>query len=192
MPNAVIEIINLNYKSMTVEEFNQLFLLRGFKTYNEKTLKRKIDKLLERDKIRETARLKYEVRALADPIKYRASTLLNGARSRAKAKGIECNLTVAWIESRLHNGVCECTGIDFHIREYSKKEKYIPIHPHSPSLDQIEPSKGYTMDNVQIVCDQFNKMKNDRSMEQTYYVAKKFVETYGKNIIESLELEFIS
>lgn len=188
MPNAVIELIKLNYKSMTPAEFNALFTLRGFKTYRENTIQTKIDNLLEGERKREAIRLKREAIALADPIKYRASTLLQGAKSRAKVKGIECNLTINWIEERLRKGFCECTNIPFHIREYKKKETYVPIHPHSPSLDQISPSKGYTMDNVQIVCDQFNKMKNDRSMEQTYYVAEKFVETYRKNIIKEEEL----
>ncbi len=192
MPNAVIELISLNYKSMTVVEFNRLFELRGFKVYKEATIRKKIDKLIERDKVREEARLKRAAIALADPIKYRASTLLNGAKSRAKIKGVDYNLTLDWIMQRLHNGTCECTGIDFHIREYSKKEGYIPIHPHSPSLDQIEPSGGYTMNNVQIVCDQFNKMKNDLSMDQTFFVAKAFVETYSKNIIKNLELEVVA
>ena len=192
MPNVVIELIKLNCKSMTATEFNTLFALRGFKTYKEKTIQSKIDKFLEGERKREAARLKREQIALADPIKYRASTLLNGAKSRAKVKGIDCNLTLEWIEERLRRGYCECTSIPFHIREYKKKEGYIPIHPHSPSLDQISPSGGYTTDNVQIVCDQFNKMKNDRSMEQTFYVAEKFVETYRKNIIENFELATVS
>jgi hypothetical protein len=192
MPKTVIELISLNYKSMTVVEFNRLFELRGFKKYREVTIQKKINALIEKDEILEKNRMRREAIALSNPIKYRASTLLSGARSRAKAKGIDCNLTLAWIEKRLQDGICECTGIDFHIREYSKKDVYIPIHPHSPSLDQIEPSGGYTMDNVQIVCDQFNKMKNDRSMEQTFYVAKKFVETYSKNIIKNLEFAVVS
>lgn len=192
MPNAVIELIKLNYKSMTATEFNALFALRGFKTYKEKTIQSKIDKILEGERKKEALRLKREKIALADPIKYRATTLLNGAKSRAKIKGIECNLTLQWIEERLRRGYCECTSIPFHIREYTKRVQYIPIHPHSPSLDQISPSGGYTMDNVQIVCDQFNKMKNDRSMEQTFYVAEKFVETYRKNIIKEEELVAVS
>lgn len=175
MSKEVIELIKQNYKSMTPKELNALFAIKNLRVFKESTLKSKIDLLLLKDSEREKKRLSYEKRALENPIKHRATTLLAGARQRAKMKGIPCNLTLKWIEDKLIQGCCECTGISFFIKPYSKRECYIPIHPHAPSLDQINPSKGYTFDNVQIVCDQFNKMKNDRSMKQTYYVARQFV-----------------
>jgi len=79
---------------------------------------------------------------------------------------------------KLKNGRCEMTGIEFFIKPYSSREEYTKVHPFSPSLDQIRPAGGYTMDNVQVVCDQFNKLKGDRHVTSAYKLASQFVSTY--------------
>lgn len=180
------DLISTSYLSMTAKEICEVIKNLGLPERTEKSVQRWIDYYRrEYDKI-ETKRQKFEEWAKENPIKYRAMTLLNGAKQRAKLKGIECTLTLEWIEEKLKNGVCEMTGIKFVIKEYSKREEYLRIHPHSPSLDQILPSKGYTKENVQVVCDQFNKMKNDKSIDETYYLAKEFVNEYERKLALSI------
>lgn len=46
------------------------------------------------------------------------------------------------------------------------------------SIDRILPEKGYTMDNIQLVCMACNQMKNDLTEEQLYEFCKKIVNKY--------------
>lgn len=182
MPNAVIEQIKLNYRSMSPQEFNMLFKLKGYRQFKESTIQSKIDKLLEIDDKREFIRKRIEAKALEDPIRYRAKTLYYSARHRAKKKNIPFELTVDWIELKLKEGVCERTGINFEIKKYSKREGFSKVNKLSPSLDQTIPSAGYTVENVKVVCDQFNKMKSDNTIEETYFMAKEFVNHQEKTL----------
>ncbi len=183
MSNEIRKIISLNYKSLTPKEFNDLFSLRGFRTFKESTIQSKINEYLEIDKVKEHRYNLTKERADKDIVSYRAKALYNAAKSRAKSKNIPFSLDYEWLKSKIENGVCECTGIAFYLKPYTKREDYCKVHPFSPSIDQIIPSKGYTKDNCQIVCDQFNKMKNDNSMETTLFLAERFV-NFQKNKIK--------
>lgn len=72
-----------------------------------------------------------------------AAFLLKNCRTRAKTKGIECSLTLEWVEQKLLAGVCEVTGIAF--------VTGVLRHPFQPSIDRIDSSKGYTPENCRIV-----------------------------------------
>jgi hypothetical protein len=175
------EIIHSSYKSATINEIQDIIKLNSLRKRSNANLKKYINKLIERDQIRESRRKKLEVWALANPVRYRARTLVNGAKARAKKKGIDFNLTIDWVEEKLNNGRCEVSGTPFYIKPYSAKSIIpIKIHPHSPSLDQIEPSGGYTMDNVQIVCDQVNKFKGDRHITSMIVIAKNLLNEYER------------
>lgn len=181
-------IIHSTYFSATLEEIQQALMGRGLRPRSISSLKKYVDKL--KSKVDERTSKELD-RYLKNPVLYRARTLVSGAKQRAKKKNIPFNLTVDWVYNKIISGKCEATGIDFYIKPYVPKhiKNYTPVHPHSPSLDQISPSGGYTMDNVQIVCDQFNKFKNDKSMEETVFVAKKFVEYYETvrlNVVEEI------
>ena len=54
-------------------------------------------------------------------------------------------------------GKCAITGVKM-------KHKYST--PHSSSLDRKDSSKGYTKDNVQLVCKSINMLKNDHTQEE--------------------------
>lgn len=178
--NKTKEIIQSSYKSATILEIQSIINSNGLRKRNKKGLSQYISKLVESDIKREERRKKAEIIALSDPIKYRAKTLVSGAKQRAKKKNIPFNLTYQWVENKLREGYCEVSGTLFFIRPYSTKENYTKVHPHSPSLDQIEPSGGYTMDNVQIVCDQVNKFKGDRHESSMVVIAQNFLNEYNK------------
>ncbi len=178
--NRTKEIIHSSYKSATIEEIVIILSANNLRERSESSLRHYINKLNQRDQRREERRKKTEHWALANPIKYRARTLVNGAKQRAKKKGIDFNLTYEWVENKLNQGSCAVTKTPFYIKPYSTRSEYTKVHPHSPSLDQISPSGGYTMDNVQVVCDQVNKFKGDRHVASMVLIARNFLNEYQK------------
>ena len=53
-------------------------------------------------------------------------------------------------------------------------------NPLAPSLDCIDPNKGYTPSNVQVVIHQYNTMKGEGSDHGAYRLAQAVVDTYKK------------
>ncbi len=82
-------------------------------------------------------------------INYRVSCILKEAKKRNTG---DFDLTKEDILSRIQSGFCEATGMPF---DLSVKG------PFSPSLDQVVPSKGYTKDNIRVVCLIYNLMKSN-------------------------------
>lgn len=62
-------------------------------------------------------------------------------------------LTPEWIMEKLQQGLCEVTGLPF---TYGLDAR----NPWSPSLDRIDPSIGYTIENTRVVVWIFNAAKN--------------------------------
>lgn len=86
-----------------------------------------------------------------------ASTLLSGVKSRAKAKGLESDLDLAWVEERLGPLKCEATGVDLVL----EVDNGVCHSAFRPSIDRIDNGKGYTKDNCRVVSVIFNKAKSD-------------------------------
>lgn len=80
---------------------------------------------------------------------YRATVLVGGARKRHAV----CDLDPTNIADRMRKGFCEATGCPLDLENLGRAR--------TPSLDRIDPKKGYTRDNVQVVCAAFNYMKHD-------------------------------
>lgn len=94
----------------------------------------------------------------------------NLGRTKAKqlylgAKNRSTNVTITedWILDKLSSGKCEVTGMAF---EFETKAK--TRYPMAPSLDQINPGKGYTPENTRLVCNWFNTAKSEYSDEQLF------------------------
>jgi len=108
--------------------------------------------------------------------KGRARTLFIAAKIRAANKGIEFNLTVEFIEAFILIGKCVRTGISFVLDPHDKYSN----HPHAPSIDRKDPFKGYTFDNIQIVCNAYNTGKNQMTDEEFINFCKAVVEYHKK------------
>ena len=94
--------------------------------------------------------------------------MLRNARSRANKKCLEFDLVIEDINIPTH---CPILGIEL----FTGDDK---VHPGSPSLDRIDNSRGYTKDNVQVISDRANRMKNDatfREIELLYLHMKKIM-----------------
>lgn len=95
-----------------------------------------------------------------------ARILVNGCKSRisrgkAKYQTLEFNISKEFILElyKRQNGKCAISGLEMTYIEGSGR------HLKNMSID---PTKGYTEDNVQLVCAQVNMMKSDMSLEELY------------------------
>jgi hypothetical protein len=77
---------------------------------------------------------------------HRAKTLIRHAKRRAAVLNVPFNLDtyVKEIQSRIDTGECELTGERFNLKKGRNWN--------APSLDRIEPKKGYVYSNIRIVC----------------------------------------
>lgn len=87
----------------------------------------------------------------------RAKRLIYLAKGRAKKRGIPCDLDIKFIEQKLILGKCEATGIPFEFGADIKRRR----HPFAPSIDRIDPTKGYTKENIQVVVFVHNAARGD-------------------------------
>lgn len=86
-------------------------------------------------------------------ITHHVHMLLRAIKHRAKKKGISYSLNESNILHRFQKGICEKTGLPFVFRNSCQRSAF------SPSVDRIDPSKGYIENNIQIVCLMYNLMK---------------------------------
>lgn len=97
-----------------------------------------------------TAANRERIRAVArtDRVKKRASYFLYSLRKSAKAKQVDFDLTLEWVESRIP-GCCELTGLPFDMENRRSA--------HSPSVDRIDPHGGYVQSNCRMIVWSLNR-----------------------------------
>ena len=98
-------------------------------------------------------------------VKRRALHLAWEANRRAKRKGISFELNendIADIQKRIDIGYCELTGTPLSLTNGRNFN--------SPSIDRIDCSKGYAMDNIRIVCHLMNAAMSDWGEEKAWEV----------------------
>lgn len=93
--------------------------------------------------------------------------MLTSAKRRANKKNIEFNLQISDIKIP---AVCPVLGIKI----FKIKNK---LHDGSPSLDRIDPNKGYTKDNTHVISYRANSIKRDATLTEL-----EKIYTYFKNI----------
>lgn len=96
----------------------------------------------------------------------------------AKKRKLVVDLTKQDIIDLYHkqNGKCALSGRDMII--YHIENMSTDLSNHAMSIDRIDSSRGYTLNNVQLVCNMVNKMKWDLKQEDFLYFCGKFVEYY--------------
>jgi hypothetical protein len=173
--NKEVDLVHKFMFDLNAEQISELLTEHGYRKRTADSIQKKIDDK-NREFDRKEMRRKYlENYAKNNPIKYRARTLWTSAYYRAKKKGLEFNLTIEWIQSRLQEGICSVTGLPFEIKEYSKNGNLEKLSPYAPSLDRINSDKGYTEDNVQVVLNNYNKFKSDSRTEDSIIIARALV-----------------
>lgn len=90
--------------------------------------------------------------------------LLTSRRNEARKRNIPFDLTHEWACARW-TGRCEITGIEFRLNGKNGP------HPFSPSLDKIDPKRGYAQDNCRFILWGCNAIKGVGTDEDMYFIA---------------------
>ena len=101
------------------------------------------------------------------------SQRLADSKTRAKDKKLPHDIThdhlkLLWRQSGAR---CAISGEPFSLIAGDKN---------SPSLDQVTPGKGYTIDNVWLISDWLNKAKNNMQLKTFYYKMQNCVDNLQK------------
>jgi len=99
----------------------------------------------------------------------RAYFLIRYARDRALEHGWEFDIDKyrKEIQERINNGVCELSGISLDLNGSRAFN--------SPSIDRIDPNKGYTYDNIRIICFAMNGALGNWGEEVLYAVVISWI-----------------
>lgn len=97
-------------------------------------------------------------------LKYALTTIFNGAKHRAKKKGMDFTISRTFLDDLLKSqeGKCKKTGRKL---ETSNAEGKVRWNPNTITIDRIDNSRGYTEDNIQLVCIMYNNAKSNFSDE---------------------------
>lgn len=93
---------------------------------------------------------------------YRASSLVRAAKQRCD----NVSISTLWVEERIATGFCEATGLPFDMSPVK------PARSFTPSLDRIDPKKGYTPENTQVVVWIYNRAKGVNNPEDVLTMAE--------------------
>lgn len=112
-------------------------------------------------------------------------TILSSAKSHAKKKSLEYNLTVEYLHNiyQKQHKSCAISGRKMITRKNTHDRGH-GKHPDVMSLDRIDPSKGYIEGNVQLVTWQVNCFKSEFSQEQLIETARLIVGVADKKLTE--------
>jgi hypothetical protein len=103
--------------------------------------------------------------------------------SKIKQYTIDTDITKEFLESMFKGAdhSCMITKIPFEYTNFYGGLK----NPYAPSLDQINPGKGYYKDNVQLVSNFINRAKNDMTNESLLVLLNKIIEggPVGGNLV---------
>lgn len=98
---------------------------------------------------------------------------------RAKNKNIDCTLTIEEIDALLEKsgGKCALTGIKFDMLN----DKQYRTRPWIPSIDRIDNTRGYTIDNVRLIANAVNLALNEFGDDVFYKIAEGLIlNMYGR------------
>ena len=90
------------------------------------------------------------------------NVLLIGARGRAKRRGLEFSIT---IDDILIPERCPVIGVILDRILLNEGRKRTP-NPCAPSLDRIDPSKGYIKGNVRVISWRANNLKSNGTLDE--------------------------
>lgn len=93
-------------------------------------------------------------------IKGRLYDLLQSAKGRAKKRNLPIDIDLEYLLElyEKQNKKCALTGIDFVLERTIENNKHFT--PYGPSIDKIDHNKGYTKDNIRLVCVMVNLSLN--------------------------------
>lgn len=112
-----------------------------------------------------------------ETIRGRLTTLLFSAKQRAVKQLKKYELDIKWLLKKYEkqNGSCLLTNIKFDLTKSLHNKRF--FNPFAPSLDKIDPSKGYTKSNTRLVCVMINLALNKFGEDRFKQIAKAYIKT---------------
>ena len=98
---------------------------------------------------------------------------LHGAGDRARKFTLDFDLTVDWAQAT-YTGFCALTNIPFIVAAQQEAGKS-GGRPYSPSIDRINPLKGYTQDNCRWVLFAVNSFKGTMTDQEMLTIARALI-----------------
>jgi len=170
-----LALIRRSYKNLDIDTIRLVLQDHGFNRTN-KSIETQVIKIQEQAKASKKAL--FVTWANTNLLAYRTNTLYNAAKQRSKTKNLSFSITKEWIKEKLLEGKCEATGIGFKLTKCGEgKEK---TNPYAPSIDRVDSSKGYTLDNCQMTILAFNKFKSDTLEHDIIEIAEKILEIHSR------------
>ena len=105
----------------------------------------------------------------------KAIQLFHAAKTRATKATLDFELTPEWVQAKLDVGRCEVTGLPFSWNSGNK------TNPWGPSIDKVDPSKGYTIGNSRLVVWIYNTAKNSFTDADVSLLANAIVQSERVN-----------
>lgn len=97
------------------------------------------------------------------------------AKSRAKKKGwpVDKELTVDFLLDIYHQqrGLCAISSLPMSWNKVQNDDSRSKYNGTNISIDRIDSSKPYTIDNVRLVCNEVNRIRSDMDDERLYFWA---------------------
>jgi hypothetical protein len=116
----------------------------------------------------------------ANPVAVQVRHMAHRAKYRAKVKHLECNIDNEYVRSLV---VLHCPILGIPLEWSCRRENSQFTLSGSPSLDRIDPAKGYVKGNVWIISHKANCIKNNATHEELKLVTK----AVGEALVKSLE-----
>jgi hypothetical protein len=107
------------------------------------------------------------------PMYRQAYKMFHNIQHRSKTKDMPFDLTLDFILGELKKGQCPRTGIKFTFTDNGRNMGARKAS--TPSIDKIDPKKGYVKDNVQIVCWWYNLSKSTFTDNEVIELCKRVV-----------------
>lgn len=98
-----------------------------------------------------------------------AEYIVMNIRYRARSKRLTFDLDLDWMLDKLKYGRCQVTNKEFDLRPSTSRRK----NPWSPSVDRIDPNRGYTKDNCQLVSLIYNISKSNWTHDDVRELSKR-------------------
>ena len=151
------------YRKKNKEYFDRKNKEHYNKEDNKKRYEKYKDNFLKRKAVHDTS------------LRGKMYNLLEAARTRAKNKKLDIDIDLEFLLDlyEKQEGKCALTNIKFTFERNPIGVKN--LLPYNPSIDKINPSKGYTKDNVRLLLVIMNLSLNNFGEECLYEVCKAFI-----------------
>lgn len=106
----------------------------------------------------------------------RAKSLWHAAHQR-RPEGF--TLTKEYVVHGVERGTCPISGFQFDLSARYRSRSNKSRNPYAPSLDRLDNSKGYSDENVIVVCSQVNMMRGEMSYDELMHFCRSILSFAG-------------